>query len=117
MSRLRLPRLGPALALAVAAAPAQEPVTLKGHDGWVGGVAFSPDGETLATASADGTAKLWVVATGREVAALKGHADAVAAVAFAPDGRTVATASYDKTAKLWDPETGKERHTLRGHRG
>jgi COMPASS component SWD3 len=45
--------------------------TLKGHTDWVNSVAFSPDGKLLASGSADGTIKLWDVATGQEVRTLK----------------------------------------------
>src|SRR4051794_3277384 len=85
----------------VAAAPAQEPRTLTGHDGWVGGVVFLPDGKTLVTASADHTARLWEWDSGKTAAILKGHTDIVAAVAVSPDGRHIATGSYDQTARLW----------------
>ena len=85
---------------------AQEPklrATLRGHTQAVVAVAYSPDGKTLASASYDGTLKLWDVAGGKERATLKGHTDAVLCVAFSPDGKALASAGYDTTVRLWDP--------------
>jgi WD40 repeat protein len=68
-------------------------------------VAFSPDGHTLATASADTTARLWNIHDlhqSNPVATLTGHTNGVRSVAFSPNGHTLATASYDNTARLWD---------------
>jgi WD40 repeat protein len=65
------------------------------------GVAFSPDGTTLASASWDGTVKLWDVDTGQELSTIRGHVDPVKSVAFSPDGKRLATASMDGTVKLW----------------
>jgi hypothetical protein len=65
-------------------------------------VAFSPDGQRLASASWDRTVKLWDAAAGRETLTLTGHTDPVSSVAFSPDGQRLASASWDGTVKLWD---------------
>lgn len=85
------------------------------HKGWVGGVALSPDGQKLATASSD-TARLFNL-KGKEALRFSGHSDLVGAIAFSPDGRTLATGSYDQTARIWDADSGTTKHVLSGHRG
>jgi WD40 repeat protein len=85
--------------------------------GWVGGLAFSPDGRALATASSDGHARTWDDASGDEQTTFAGHADCVVSVAIASDGALVATGSFDHTAKVWRADTGQCLHTLAGHRG
>ena len=59
---------------------------LEGHLGWVSSVVFSPDGETLATGSEDGTIRLWGVNTWTHLRALTEHTFGVSGVAFSPDG-------------------------------
>jgi WD40 repeat protein/tetratricopeptide (TPR) repeat protein len=76
--------------------------------GMVEDVAFSPDGETLALGSYEGTVQLWDVATGRLLETLEGHSSGVSAVVFSPDGRTLASGSGDQTVRLWNVETRRE---------
>ena len=83
----------------------------------VNSVAFSPDGQRLASGSGDKTVKIWDSATGKELFALKGHADPVTSVAFSPDGQRLASGSRDQTVKIWDSATGKELFALKGHAG
>jgi len=90
---------------------------LEGHVWGIYSVAFSPDGKQLATASNDGTARIWDVRSGTQVAALYGHAGNVWAVDWSPDGRRVATGGSDGTARLWNPQTGQALLTLAGHAG
>ena len=75
--------------------------TLTGHADVVYGLAFSPDGTRLATASWDRTVKIWDVAAGREVFTFRGHGEPVLRVAFSPDGWRVASLSAGKTL-VWD---------------
>ena len=86
----------------------------QGHQGGVSSVAYSPDGKTLASGSADKTMRLWDVATGKEIRRFQGHQGAVLSVAYSPDGKTLASGSDDQTVRLWDVATGKEIRSLRG---
>ena len=66
----------------------------------------------LATASFDGTGRVWDAVSGKQLFTLSGPVSGVFGVTFSPDGKTIATAGRDKTAKLWDAVTGKELLTL-----
>src|SRR5258705_400589 len=74
-----------------------------------GARALARDGSWLATAGADGTARIWDAVTGRPRATLTGHTGWVQAVAIAPDGSWLATGGADKTVRIWDAVTGQPR--------
>jgi WD40 repeat protein len=76
-------------------------------------VDVSPDGQQIATGSADHTVKLWDAQTGHCANTLKGHRNSVWSVAFSPDGQSLASGSDDKTIKLWSVGTGKCMQTLK----
>ena len=69
----------------------------------------------MASASHDGTAKVWSAASGECLRTLQGHEDDVYSVALSQDVERVATASEDGTAKVWSAASGECLRTLRGH--
>lgn len=84
------------------------------HRDTIYGVRFSPDGQYLATASADRLAKIFRVADRSLVRTLEGHTHHVLGVAWSADGRLLATASGDQTVKLWGFDNPTPMRTMRG---
>ena len=82
---------------------------------WINSVAFSPDGQTLASGSTDNTIQLWNVSDGSLLSTLSGHSYSVLSLAFSPDGQTLASGSSDNTIKLWHVSDGSLMNTLSGH--
>jgi WD40 repeat protein len=79
----------------------------KGHTAWVIAVAFSPNGQLLASGSDDQTIKLWDIHTGQCLQTLQAHTSRIESVVFSPDSQVLASGSNDKTVKLWDVRTGQ----------
>ena len=86
---------------------------LTGHQDDIHSLAFSPDGKTIASGSADNTIKLWNL-QGQELRPLTGHTDWVISLTFSPDGKMIASASWDGTAKLWNLQ-GELLYTFKEH--
>jgi len=93
----------------------QEVRQFSGHVDFVTSAAFSPDGKTIVTTSADKTARLWDVESGNEIRRFTGHTEGVWSVVFSPDGNSIVTGSRDRTARIWDVQTGMEVRQFIGH--
>jgi WD40 repeat protein len=89
--------------------------TLTAHSSFVNYLVFSHDGQTLASASADKTIKIWNFATGQAIRTLTGHSSFVNYLEISPDGQTLVSASADKTIKVWNLATGQVIYTFTGH--
>ncbi|MHC5716896.1 MAG: WD40 repeat domain-containing protein [Nostoc sp.] len=81
-------------------------ITCDGHTGWVQSLAFSPDGEILASGSNDQTVKLWNIHTGQCLQTFLGHSNRVIFTTFSPNGETLVTGAEDQTVRVWDVNTG-----------
>ena len=85
---------------------------LTGHTGKVQGVAYSPDGSRILTASSDHTVRIWDARTGVQLRVISGHTEWVQTVQYSPDGTEIVTGSLDGTARTWDAHTGSLRRVL-----
>jgi WD40 repeat protein/tRNA A-37 threonylcarbamoyl transferase component Bud32 len=87
----------------------------------IGGVAFSPDSERLASASSDKMARIWDATTGRQIAEFTGHTCPIDSVAFSPDGQRIASAGgvrdLETSAELrvWNVASGQVIFALKGN--
>lgn len=91
---------------------------LRGHQAWVWDVAFSPDGKTIASGSADRSIRIWDVESGELLQTLAAHDATVGTLAFSPDGSQLASAAWDGSLIVWEtvgwePVWGSSQHDQR----
>jgi WD40 repeat protein len=103
------------------AASGGELFQMTGHRGPVRSIAYSPRGQYLASASDDGTAKIWDATNGKLVRTVAGRDSSITslgAIGFSPNGKfLVGALTEDASVRIWDAATGRELRELRGHKG
>jgi hypothetical protein len=90
--------------------------TFGAHSGWVTSVAFSADGQRLASGGWDETVKFWEVPSGEKVSTVASKIKAVEALTFSRDGHLLAAENANYVVTIWDGTTGQEIRTLPGNR-
>ena len=95
--------------------PAGTEQQLTGHTDWVVGVAFSPSGTYLASASFDGTVKIWRGSDGSFVKTLNPASGEMRSVSFSPDGQYLASGGGDGQVRIWRTSDWTLAQTLTGH--
>jgi WD40 repeat protein len=76
---------------------------------------FSPDGDSIATSSSDGTIRIWDLETGRLVESLEAHSSWVICAEFSPEGELLLSGDHDGAVRLWSTQSWSEIGTLVGH--
>ncbi|MFO0808026.1 MAG: serine/threonine-protein kinase [Gemmataceae bacterium] len=87
-----------------------------GHSATVRAVTLLPtDGGKMLSASRDGTARIWDIATGAELKKYEGHSGQLWWVDASPDGKSILTCGQDKAVRLWDRQSGNVLQVMEGH--
>jgi WD40 repeat protein len=84
-----------------------QPIVIQAHRGISTGLAFSPNGQLVASTGSDRKIEIWDAITGGHLRSLTGHTDYIPQLLFIDD-RTLLSRSYDITTRLWDLETGND---------
>ena len=98
----------------------EQALVLRGHEGPVQSARFDPTGTYVASASWDGSVRIWSARSGEQLAALAGHGDWVWSVDWASSGRLLLSAGEDGTARVWSwskAQVSRPVGILAGHDG
>lgn len=87
--------------------------TYRGHSGLVRALAWSPDGNYLASGDNDGT--IQVIRSGKAIFTLRGHTGRVHTLGWSPDSKRIASGGEDRTIHLWDALSGSHAQNYRAH--
>jgi WD40 repeat protein len=90
---------------------------IKKHTEWVTAVAFSPNGEMLASADRNGGISIWDPDNAQELFTLAGHKTAATALSWRADSKLLASSSEDGAVKIWELKEGKQVKTWVAHAG
>ena len=90
---------------------------IKKHTDWVTALAFSPNGEMLASADRNGGLTIWDADNGQELFTTAGHKSAVTSLSWRSDSKLIGSSSEDGTVKLWESAEGKQAKTWNAHNG
>src|SRR5439155_7243133 len=88
---------------------------IKKHTDWVTAVAFSPNGEMLASADRNGGISIWDPDNAQELYTLPGHKSAVTGLSWRGDSKLLASSSEDGTVKVWEMKEGKQVKSWNAH--
>lgn len=83
------------------------------HPDVVSAIAWSPDGQILATANYDGIIRLWCSKQGQCLQEFRGHTNQLLALTFSPDGTQLVSSSEDENIRIWHIQTGECLQILR----
>lgn len=101
----------PTIAQKVIKKPLQE---LKGHQGIVESIAYSPTGKYMATAGWDKTIKIWSTESGELIKSFRAHDGGVNCIAYSRDGKMIISGARDNSVKIWDTAFNAK-YSLFGH--
>jgi WD40 repeat protein len=94
-----------------------ETLVLKGSEGHVISIDFSPDGKRVVTGSQNGTVRVWSPTGDSQALVLRGHSAEVWTAAFSRDGHHILSVSRDGTARVWNADGRGESVVLRDEAG